>query len=232
MWRRYSAVPWPERRAAVFDMDGTLLDTLGDITDAVNAAMRFARVPERTRDEVRAFIGNGARRLIERSLPPDASRETQEATLRFYRAFYDAHAQIKTAPFPGVPEALLALRDAGVRLAVASNKPDAGVKRLAEHYFPGLFDAALGDRPGLRAKPCPDLLETAMGLLKTGPENTVYIGDSDVDILTARACGLPCVSVTWGYRGEDFLRASGAAAFAHTPDELVRAILGAVPADT
>ncbi len=215
-------------QTAIFDMDGTILDTLADLTDAVNAAMRFARVPERTEDEVRQFVGNGAQKLIERALPASAGPRRVEEVLNFYRPYYELHAQEKTAPYPGIPEALAALKRSGVRIAVASNKPDGAVKRLAAHYFPGLFDAALGDRPGLRVKPYPDLLETAMGLLRAAPESTVYVGDSDVDILTARNTGVSCVSVAWGFRSEMFLREHGARTVVHSADELFRAILGSL----
>lgn len=213
-------------RAAVFDMDGTVLDTLRDITDAVNAAMRFARTPERTEAEVRQFVGNGARKLMERSLPPGTPPQRVEEVLNFYRPYYETHALVRTAPYPGVPEALQALRRAGVRLAVASNKPDGAVKRLAGHCFPGVFDAALGDRPGLRVKPSPDLLQAAMGLLHAEPESTVYVGDSDVDVATAENAGVACLSVAWGFRDEEFLRANGARTVVQTPAQLLECILG------
>jgi len=206
-------------------MDGTILDTLEDLTDAVNAAMRFARAPERTRDEVRAFVGNGAYKLMERCLPAGTSRARVEEVLAFYRPYYESHAAEKTAPYAGIPALLAELRRQGMRLAVASNKPDGAVKRLAAQYFPGLFDAAVGERPGLRVKPSPDLLLVAMNLLHAAPEDTVYVGDSDVDIATAKAAGVPCISVSWGFRSEEFLRERGAQHIVYTARELYEAVI-------
>ena len=211
-------------KTAIFDMDGTILDTLEDLTDAVNAAMRFARAPERTPDEVRAFVGNGAKKLMERSLPAGTSRARVEEVLAFYRPYYESHAAEKTAPYAGIPALLAELRRQGMRLAVASNKPDGAVKRLAAQYFPGLFDAAVGERPGLRVKPAPDLLLVAMQLTGARPEETVYIGDSDVDIATAANTGTACVSVAWGFRDEAFLRKNGAKRVVCSAQELYAAL--------
>ena len=211
---------------AVFDMDGTILDTLQDIHHSVNAAMRWAGAPERTLDEVRQFVGNGAYKLIERSLPAGTSRRRIEEVLQFYKPYYETHAEIQTCPYGGIPETLAALREQGVRLAVASNKPDGAVKRLAERYFPGLFNAAVGDRMGLRVKPSPDLLLVAMQLLHADPSETVYIGDSDVDIATAANTGITCVSVGWGFRDEAFLREHGAGSIVFTAQELFDQIIG------
>lgn len=215
--------------AAIFDMDGTLLDTLADLHAAVNASMRWAGAPERSIDEVRRFVGNGAYKLIERSLPAGTPRARIEQVLAFYRPYYEMYAQHLTAPYPGIPEALRRLRSGGVRLAIASNKPDGAVKQLAERYFPGLFDAALGDRTGLRVKPAADLLLVSMNLLHTEPGTTVYIGDSDVDIETARNAGVDCISVSWGFREEAFLLQNGAQTLVHSAGELTSAILGDTP---
>lgn len=211
-------------------MDGTILDTLGDLTDSVNAAMRWAGAPERSMDEVRRFIGNGAKKLMERSLPAGTSRARIDEVLNFYRPYYETHAQRLTAPYPGIPEALAAMRGAGLRLAVASNKPDGAVKRLAAHYFPAMFDAVIGDRPGLRVKPAADLLRAAMELLHAEPDSAVYIGDSDVDIATAKIAGIDCVSVAWGFRDEAFLRENGAQTIVHSARELLAAIGADTPA--
>ena len=211
-------------------MDGTILDTLADLTDSVNAAMRWAGAPEHSIDDVRRFVGNGAQKLIERSLPTGTARSRVEEVLNFYRPYYETHAQNRTCPYPGIPEALARLRGAGVRLAVASNKPDGAVKLLAARYFPGLFDAAFGDRQGLRVKPAADLLLVAMNLLHAEPGTTVYIGDSDVDIATAKNAGVDCISVAWGFRDEPFLLENGAQTVAHDADELVASILKDTPA--
>lgn len=213
-------------KTVIFDMDGTILDTLGDITDSVNASMRWAGAPEKTLAEVRASIGSGARKLIERCLP-DTMQHRLEDVLLFYRPYYETHAAIRTQPYPGIPEQLEMLRNAGVRVAVASNKPAPAVKQLAARYFPGCFDIAIGERTGLRPKPAPDLLLVAMQLLRVTPEETVYIGDSDVDVMTAAGTGVDIISAGWGYRDADVLRQAGASVIAQSPDELFSLITGA-----
>lgn len=211
--------------AAIFDMDGTILDTLDDLTDSVNASLAREGFPARSREEVRTFIGNGAAKLVERAVPPGTDPETVRRVLDYYRPYYEAHAEIKTRPYPGVPEALDALRGAGVRLAVVSNKPDGAARKLAARYFPGLFAAVVGARDSAAVKPAPDLLFEAMGALGASPGQTVYIGDSDVDIGTAKNAGTACVSVAWGFRDEAFLRERGASAVAHGAGELLSMLL-------
>lgn len=207
-------------RAAIFDMDGTILDTLEDLRGSVNAALRREGFPERSLEEIRSFVGNGAAKLIERAVPDGADAETTRRVLAFYKPYYEAHAQIRTAPYPGIAAMLASLRSAGMKLAVVSNKPDPAVKPLAAHYFPQTFDIALGARDGMAIKPAPDMLRAALSLLGVEPSEAVYIGDSDVDIATAANAGLPCVSVLWGFRDEAFLRAHGARHFARDADEL------------
>ena len=211
--------------AAIFDMDGTILNTLTDLSASVNAAMRWAGAPEVSEEEVRRHLGNGARKLIERCLPQDMRKDT-DTVLNYYRPYYETHAAILTEPYPGIPETLKALRSCGVRIAVVSNKPDGAVKLLSARYFPGVFDIAIGERKGLRTKPSPDLVEVAVQLLHAAPESTVYIGDSEVDILTAANTGIRCISVDWGYRDTDTLIGAGAEAIAHTPSELYNLITG------
>lgn len=212
-------------RAAIFDMDGTILDTLADLRESVNAALRREGFPERTTEEVRAFVGNGAARLIGRAVPAGTDEATTRRVLDFYRPYYEAHAQIRTAPYPGVPEAMAALRAAGVKLAVVSNKPDGATRKLAARYFPGVFDAVIGARDGVAVKPSPDLLAEAMNALGVRPEETVYVGDSDVDIATAKNAGTDVLSVAWGFREETFLRAHGAKRIVRSAAELSAAIL-------
>ena len=153
-------------------------------------------------------------------MPAGAEDPRYPAALEFYRAYYDAHAQIKTGPYPGIPELLNQLSREGVRLAVVSNKPDEAVRALTERYFPGVFPVAIGNRDGWATKPAPDSVYEAMRLLGARRESTVYVGDSDVDVDTARNAGLDSVIVTWGFRDEDFLRAHGAQHLAHNTDEL------------
>ncbi len=207
-------------QTAIFDMDGTILETLEDMCASVNVTMDHVGYPRRTMDEVRRFVGNGAAKLIERCMPAGTEDPRYPAALEFYRAYYDAHAQIKTGPYPGIPELLNQLSREGVRLAVVSNKPDEAVRALTERYFPGVFPVAIGNRDGWATKPAPDSVYEAMRLLGARRESTVYVGDSDVDVDTARNAGLDSVIVTWGFRDEDFLRAHGAQHLAHNADEL------------
>lgn len=207
-------------QTAIFDMDGTILETLEDMCASVNVTMDHVGYPRRTMDEVRRFVGNGAAKLIERCMPAGAEDPRYPAALKFYRAYYDAHAQIKTGPYPGIPELLNQLSREGVRLAVVSNKPDEAVRALTERYFPGVFPVAIGNRDGWATKPAPDSVYEAMRLLGARRESTVYVGDSDVDVDTARNAGLDSIIVTWGFRDEDFLRAHGAQHLAHNADEL------------
>lgn len=207
-------------QTAIFDMDGTILETLEDMCASVNVTMNHVGYPRRTMDEVRRFVGNGAAKLIERCMPAGAEDPRYPAALEFYRAYYDAHAQIKTGPYPGIPELLNQLSREGVRLAVVSNKPDEAVRALTERYFPGVFPVAIGNRDGWATKPAPDSVYEAMRLLGARRESTVYVGDSDVDVDTARNTGLDSIIVTWGFRDEDFLLAHGAQHLAHNTDEL------------
>lgn len=209
-------------QTVIFDMDGTILETLEDIRDSVNVTMDHMGCPRRSLEEVRNFVGNGAAKLIERSMPKSASQAEIDRALAFYKAYYDAHAQIKTGPYEGIPELLKALKERGIQIAVVSNKPDEAVKALAEHYFPGLFPVAIGQRPEFATKPAPDSVFEAMRLLGAKPETTVYVGDSDVDIDTARNAGLDCISVTWGFRSVDFLMEHGAKTLAHSTRELLK----------
>ncbi len=202
------------KTAILFDLDGTLLDTLGDLHAAVNHVLLQFGYPTRTVEEVCRFVGNGARRLIEQAVP--AGEESQvDAVLAAFQAHYAAHCDILTRPYAGIPEALTELAQR-YPLAVVSNKPDRAVKELAKRYFPGLY--ARGESTDCPRKPAPDMVFKAMEAL--GADRCVYVGDSDVDILTAKRAGVPCLSVTWGFREEAELRASGATYFCHDPKDL------------
>ncbi len=208
-------------QTVIFDMDGTILETLEDMYHSVNVTMDHMGCPRRTMAEVRRFVGNGADKLIERCMPMGEKDPRFSAALTFYRAYYAAHAQRQTAPYPGVPELLHKLQVRGVQTAVVSNKPDGAVQQLAERYFPGLFAAAVGDRAGWQKKPAPDSVAAVMRSLHASPETTAYVGDSEVDIATAQNAGLPCISVTWGFRDESELKARGARLLAHSAEELL-----------
>ena len=203
----------------LFDLDGTLLDTLEDLKDATNAALEHFGCPLRTLAEIRSFVGNGARNQIRLSLPGAANDPDLDTVLTWYNEYYSAHCQIKKAPYEGILEALADLqRDFPV--AIVSYKPDVAVKTLSAQYFPGVY--ALGESADCPRKPAPDMVFQAMAAL--GTERCVYIGDSDVDILTAKNAGVPCLSVTWGFRNQTELLEAGAAYFCHDPAELLQCI--------
>lgn len=208
-------------RTAVFDLDGTLLDTLEDLTAAVNAALARMGWPARSRDEVRQFVGSGVERLIRRAVPAGAGEGETLLCLAVFREFYAAHMADHTAPYPGILPMLRSLRERGIAAAVVSNKFDAAVKGLCADWFPGLIGAAAGESDTAPKKPDPAMVLRALRDLGADPAGAVYVGDSDVDIQTARNAGLPCLSVTWGFRDEAFLRAHGASVLLHRPEELL-----------
>lgn len=207
-------------KAVLFDMDGTVLSTLDDLADSVNETLRHFGMPERSTEEVCRFIGNGAKRLIELAVAEGTSEELCEEVLAWYKSWYDAHCRIKTAPYEGIMELLEQLRAEGVKLAVVSNKPDAAVKILAEDFFPGLLECAVGESAAVRRKPWPDTVELAMRQMGFTPEDCCYVGDSEVDVETARRAGMDCVSVSWGFRSVSELEAAGAVCIVHTAREL------------
>ncbi len=196
-------------KAVLFDMDGTLLDTLADMAAAVNHILSVHGYPLRTVEEVRAFVGNGARKLMERALPPDVTGDAFEALLEEYRQWYEAHACVRTAPYPGVPAVLAALHRAGVRCAVVSNKPDGATRELAARFFPGL--PAFGQQDGIPAKPAPNMVYHALAELGVEASAAAYVGDSEVDVALARNAKLPLIAVSWGFRGREALEEAGAA---------------------
>ena len=213
-------------RLAIFDMDGTILDTLSDLADSVNATLAAKGMPTHSIDAVRCFVGNGAAKLIERAVPAGTSPAEIEQTLQDFTTYYKAHSAVKTAPYEGMVEMLAHLREAGYLLAVLSNKPDVAVGALAERYFPGVFDLALGQREGVPVKPAPDGVLDVLNGLEVSPEDAVFIGDSEVDVATALNAGLDGVFVTYGFRSEQTLREAGAKEICHTVAALEQALLG------
>lgn len=205
----------------LFDLDGTLLDTLDDLTDAVNRALVRYHLPERDRMEVRAFLGNGAKYLMEHAAP-GMEPERFETMLVEYKADYDANCVVKTAPYPGIEDLLLSLRARGVKTGIISNKPDSAVQPLYETFFSDTMDIAVGERAGIRRKPAPDTVLDAMERLGAKPEQTLYVGDTEVDLETARRAGVDCAAVTWGFRDPDQLIAAGAARLFDSADALCR----------
>ena len=207
----------------IFDLDGTLLDTLGDLAASVNFALRTHGMPEHSLDDVRRFVGNGVRKLMERAVPDGADNPRFDETFATFRQHYMAHSLDTTRPYEGIPEALEALKARGCHLAVVSNKMMAATQELCRHFFPDTIEVAIGEdeAAGIRRKPAPDTVFAALKALGVGKENAVYVGDSDVDIQTACNAGLPCISVLWGFRDRDFLLQNGAETFISTPSELL-----------
>ncbi len=211
-------------RAIVFDLDGTLLDTLDDLTDSVNASLAHFSLPKVTKENVRDSIGNGARRLIEGVVKDGAAYPEFEELLAYYIPYYQAHCREKTAPYEGILPMMQAAKKAGIKMAIVSNKGDGAVKTLSELYFPGLVEAAVGERPGIRRKPVPDSVLEAMRLLDSAPEETLYVGDSEVDYETAKNAGISCMLVSWGFRDREMLEKMSPDYLIDKPEELLTVI--------
>ena len=188
----------------LFDLDGTLLDTLADLTDATNYALAQFGYPLRSMEQVRRAVGNGAANQIRKSLPEGTAEDAAEQVLQVYKPYYTAHCQQKTCPYSGVLEQLEILKEK-YPVAIVSNKPDSAVKALCAEYFPGIY--ALGEKPDCPRKPAPDMVYKAMADL--GMDRCVYVGDSEVDVLTAKNAGMPCLCVLWGFRDRDDMEAAG-----------------------
>lgn len=210
--------------AAVFDLDGTLLNTLDDLADSTNYALSCYGYPRRTLEEVRRFVGNGVAKLIARAVPDGATEEETARCLAVFRAHYLTNMRNKTGPYPGILSLLDRLNEAGIPVAVVSNKFDDAVKSLCHHYFGDRVPVAIGESATVRKKPAPDSALAALDALHIPADRAVYIGDSDVDIQTAKAAGMDCISVTWGFRDADFLLANGAQRLVDTPEDLAKAL--------
>ncbi len=206
----------------VFDLDGTLLDTLDDLQAAVNAALEKFSLPRRSKEEVCAFVGNGIVKLMQRAV--GAETPDFEKILDEFKQYYAAHCADCTRPYAGVLALLADLKNCGKKLALLSNKADFAVKKLAKTYFGDVFDSVVGENEaaGIQKKPAPDSLFLIMERLGASKENTLYVGDSEVDIQTAKNADVDCLSVTWGFRNKAFLRENGARNFADTPQEALR----------
>lgn len=211
-------------KAAIFDLDGTLLNTLEDLCDSTNAALEQYGYPTRTIDEVRRFVGNGVKLLMLRALgieKPEDNAEFEDVFAAF-RAHYAEHSNDHTRPYDGVMELMQHLQDAGIEMAIVSNKLDPAVKQLNELYFRQYITVAIGENEaaGVKKKPAPDTVYTALRELGIAAEDAVYIGDSEVDLATAKNSGLPCISVTWGFRDRECLTGHGAQIFCDTPEQV------------
>lgn len=210
------------KKAVIFDLDGTLLNTLDDLADSTNYALSKFGYPTRTIDEVRQFVGNGVAKLIERAIPEGKNNPNFEKCLAIFKENYAQNMYNKTAPYNGIIEMLSNLKSKGIKIAVVSNKFDLAVKELCKKYFEGFIDFAAGENEaqGIRKKPAPDTVISVLNKFNFAPEDAVYVGDSDVDIMTAKNSKMPCISVTWGFRDEKFLLENGATILINAPSEI------------
>lgn len=202
---------------AIFDMDGTILDTLEDLTDSLNVSLNAFGYPSRTIEEVRSFVGNGIHRTIELGVPEGTDPEEIEQVFSYFTPYYQAHCNDKTRPYDGIVSLIETLKEHGIKTAVVSNKADAAVHALCDTFFSGLFDYEIGQKPENKRKPAPDSVNEVLCKLSVDRTNAVYIGDSEVDLATASNAQMDCIAVSWGFRGEAFLKQQGADKIAKTP---------------
>lgn len=212
-------------KLAVFDLDGTVLNTIGGLTHAVNAALAMNGLPARSREEVQAMVGNGTRKLIERALGEDADPELISKVYSDYQKYYAENCSYDTYPYDGIKQMLIKLNEAGIKCAVVTNKPDLPARKLIEEHFGSLIVVTHGNVPEVPVKPDPTFVHMTMEELGVSSEETVYIGDSDVDIKTAAAAGTDCISVDWGFRTHEFLVENGAETIVSRPSELADYLL-------
>ena len=204
----------------IFDLDGTLLSTLADLAASTNYALRTHHMPERSLDEVRRFVGNGVKKLMERAIPDGLNNPLFEETFATFRQHYMQHNLDTTQPYPGIMQLLEQLKAEDKNIAVVSNKFYAATRELCRHFFGDLVPVAIGEREDIRKKPAPDTVIEALRELGVDKEGAVYIGDIDVDIMTAKNSGMPCVSVLWGFRDKEFLLEHGATTLISKPEEM------------
>ena len=212
-------------KAVLYDMDGTVLDTLGDLVNAVNHTLEHFALPLRSEKEIMGFLGNGAKNLITCAAPAGTAEEKIDEMLAFYLPWYNSHCTILTAPYPGIIELMQELRTMGVKQAVISNKQDSAVKPLAAQYFPGLLEFAIGQTETVRKKPSPDAVIAALKELGVDKCDAIYVGDSEVDVQTAINADMDCAAVSYGFRSEEELIAAGAKVICHSVAELREYIL-------
>lgn len=212
-------------KAIIWDLDGTLLNTLQDLTDAVNHSLEKYGLPVRTKEEIRAIVGRGIRHLVENAVPAGTDPATTDTVFGEFCTYYAAHSADTTAPYAGIPAMLAALSRAGIKMAIVSNKADFAVQDLAKQYFGEEITLAVGAREDMPKKPAPDMVEYALSRLGVSKSEAAYVGDSEVDVLTARNTGMDCLAVCWGFRSPETLRDAGAERIFSTPEELMDAIL-------
>ena len=208
-------------KAVVFDLDGTLLDTLDDLKNALNYGLSKNGLPERTREEVRRFVGNGVKKLLLRAVEGGSDNPKFQSAFDDFKEYYGMHCKDNTGPYHGIMELLKELKDRGILMAIVSNKYDKAVKTLNEEYFGEFISSAIGEMEGVNKKPAPDTVNKALRELGVKPEEAIYVGDSDVDIMTAKNAGMRCISVDWGFRSVDFLLENGATKIISKPEEIL-----------
>lgn len=215
------------KNTVIFDLDGTILNTLDDLTDAVNFAMRSHGFPQHSADKIKTFVGNGIRKLIERSLPQDCSNEMLEECFTEFCEYYKEHLNDKTAPYDGIIELLQDLQNGSFKTAVVTNKAEFAAKVLCEKIFGDLITVTVGSNDSIRHKPYPDGTLKALEKLHAKAENAYFVGDSDVDVKTAKNAGIDFIGVLWGFRDKTVLEGAGATVFAENSQELKAILTGA-----
>ncbi len=213
-------------KTIIFDMDGTILNTLDDITKSVNVSLEFHKLPLKTTDEVRLAVGRGALNLIKGVVPIDSSDELIKSVYDKYQSYYDEHSNDLTAPYEGIKDLLKTLKDKGYQLAVVSNKHEYLVKALNIDVFDSIFDLSIGQTEGIPIKPAPDMLYRGLKLLDSTIDDSIFIGDSDTDMQTAKNAGIKSIGVTWGFRDEEVLVKEGAQFIVSSPFEILNIIEG------
>lgn len=212
-------------KAVIFDMDGTILNTLEDLKNATNYSLRQFGMPERSLEEVRMFVGNGIRKLVERAVPAGTPKEKIDQILDVFLEYYEIHSADNTSPYPGILELVEKLKKSGIKTAVSTNKADVPAQELGREYFNGIFDLIVGQQDGLKVKPAPDSVNKILSILDIQKKDAIYIGDSDVDVQTAKNSGLNFIGVSWGFRGREFLEKNGAKNIVDNANEILDLVI-------
>ena len=212
-------------KAVIFDMDGTILNTLEDLKNATNYSLRQFGMPERSLEEVRMFVGNGIKKLVERAVPSGTSEEKIAQVFDVFLEYYEIHSADNTSPYPGILELVEKLKKSGIKTAVSTNKADVPAQELGREYFNGIFDLIVGQQDGLKVKPAPDSVNKILSILDIQKKDAIYIGDSDVDVQTAKNSGLDFIGVSWGFRGREFLEKNGAKNIVDNANEILDLVI-------
>lgn len=212
-------------KAVIFDMDGTILNTLEDLKNATNYSLRQFGMPERSLEEVRMFVGNGIRKLVERAVPSGTPKEKIAQVFDVFLEYYEIHSADNTSPYPGILELVEKLKKSGIKTAVSTNKADVPAQELGREYFNGIFDLIVGQQDGLKVKPAPDSVNKILSILDIQKKDAIYIGDSDVDVQTAKNSGLDFIGVSWGFRGREFLEKNGAKNIVDNANEILDLVI-------